>query len=321
MDCLEIFLDMIGTAGPMEQVRRLMSQVAGTESTVLLLGETGTGKGLVAKSIHQSSLRKNEVMITVDCAALPPDLIESELFGHEKGSFTGALERRIGKWELADKGTLFLDEIGEMPYATQAKILRAIQEREIERIGGNSTIKTDVRIISATSKDLAGEVRKGRFRSDLFFRLNVFPIVLPPLRERRQDIHELVSYFLKKYSEKSGRKVSRISSKVQKKLLSYHWPGNVRELENLIERSVLLTTQSVIDEVFLPVGYQKEGLKRNIGKVKTINEVVREHILMVLTLCEGKIAGDGGAAEVLKIPPTTLHAMIKRLVIKKVYER
>lgn len=311
--------EIIGSSNAMVKLRDLVSQVAQAQSTVLVLGETGTGKDLVAKTIHQNSPRKNEWMVTVNCAALPPDLIESELFGHEKGSFTGAFERRIGKWELAENGTLFLDEIGELPLSLQAKLLRALQEKEIERIGGNSIIRTNVRVIAATSRDLAAEVREGRFRSDLFFRLNVLPISIPPLRERKQDIRALVAHFLKKHAIRSGQKALRISGKVMKIMMAHSWHGNVRELENLIERSVLMTPGPVIDQVFLSVEDQILDSIMVGNRVKTIDEVVREHIFKVLKLCDGKVAGPGGAAQLLQMPPTTLHSALKRLGIQKVY--
>ena len=311
--------EIIGSSNAIAKLRDLVSQVAETQSTVLLLGETGTGKDLVAKAIHQNSLRKGELMVTVNCAALPPDLIESELFGHEKGSFTGASERRIGKWELAENGTLFLDEIGELPLSLQAKLLRALQEKEIERIGGNAVVKTNVRVIAATNKDLAEEVRQGRFRSDLFFRLNVFPITIPPLRERKQDIRALVAHFLKKHALRNGRKALRISGKVMRTLMVHSWHGNVRELDNLIERSAVMTTGPVIDQVFLSEEDQILDAIMVGNRVKTIDEVVREHILQVLKLCDGKVAGPGGAAQMLQMPPTTLHSTIKRLGIQKVY--
>jgi formate hydrogenlyase transcriptional activator len=301
----------------LKNVLKLVSQVAETQSTVLLLGETGTGKELIARKIHQLSRRKNEVMITVNCAALPPNLIESELFGHEKGSYTGAVDRRVGKWELAHNGTLFLDEIGDMPTDLQAKLLRALQEREIERVGGKTVIKTDVRVIAATNKDLRDEVRLGKFRSDLFFRLNIFPITIPPLRDRKQDIPALAAYFLKKYADKSSRQITGFSNKVMKNLTAYGWPGNVRELEHLIERSVLLASDSVINELHLLEREDMELSKNN--RVKTMTEVERSHIMRVLEWCSGKVAGPGGAAEALGMPPTTLHSMIKRLGIKKQY--
>lgn len=319
LDTTKNNLELIGTSASMQTVLRLMSQVSKTQSTVLLLGETGTGKEVIAKTIHQNSLRKNEVMITVNCAALPASLIESELFGHEKGSFTGADERRIGKWELAHNGTLFLDEIGDMPPDLQVKLLRALQEKEIERIGGKAPVKTDVRIIAATHKDLQEEVKKGNFRSDLFFRLNIFPIAVPPLRERKQDIPALAFHFMEKYARRSGRKVTAISSKVYKKLSAYNWPGNVRELENVMERCVILASKPIIHQLHLPVGEESLSAAVEKTRVKTIDEVDREHIMQVLKSCKGKVAGPGGAAEALRIPPTTLHSMIKRLGIRKKY--
>lgn len=314
-------LKIIGTSEQMQKVLRLVSQVSKTQSTVLLLGETGTGKEVIAKAIHQNSWRKDEVMITVNCAALPADLIESELFGHEKGSFTGATERRTGKWELAHNGTLFLDEIGDMPLDLQMKLLRALQEKEIERIGGRTPIKTDVRVIAATNKDLQKEVNLGHFRSDLFFRLNIFPIKIPSLRERRQDIAALALHFMEKYAKRSGRKTSGISNKVLKKLSAYNWPGNVRELENLMERSVLLSSQPIINQLHLSVGEENIASHLENIRVKTLDEVDREHIMRVLKSCKGKVAGPGGAAEALKMPPTTLHSMIKRLGIRKQYPK
>lgn len=310
--------EIIGTSDSMEKVFQMVSQVSQTQSTVLLLGETGTGKELIAKAIHHASLRKDQIMVTVNCAALPANLIESELFGHEKGSFTGAIERRIGKWELAHHGTLFLDEIGEMPLDLQVKILRALQEKEIERVGGKTVIKTDVRVIAATNRNLQKEVQEGSFRKDLFFRLNVFPIVIPPLRERKQDILALASYFLKKYAKKSGRKITGISSKVMWELSAYHWPGNVRELEHLIERSILLTFKPIINQLHLPTVEEHNSDSILSGtRIKTIDEIEREHIMLVLKSCEGRIAGPGGAAQALKIPPTTLNSKIKRLGIRK----
>ncbi len=237
----------------MQKVYRLMSLVAESNSTVLILGETGTGKELIARAIHNASLRKDKLMVKVNCAAMPANLIESELFGHERGAFTGAIERRIGKFELANTSTLFLDEIGEMPLEAQVKLLRVLQERELERVGGKNSIKVDVRIIVATNRNLEEEVKAGRFRSDLYYRLNVFPISLPPLRERIEDIEALANFFLNKYNKNTGKHISKISSKVMQQLRSYLWPGNVRELEHLVERSILLTSDSILREIYLPV--------------------------------------------------------------------
>ncbi len=297
----------------------MVTQVAYSDSTVLLLGETGTGKELIARAIHNSSTRKNKLMIKVNCAALPINLIESELFGHERGSFTGAIERRIGKFELANNGTLFLDEIGEMPLDLQVKLLRALQEKEIERVGGKTTIKTDVRIIAATNRDLEKLMEEGKFRSDLYYRLNIFPIKLPPLRDRREDISSLTSYFIVRYSKKAGKKINTISTKALQELIQYYWPGNIRELEHLIERSVLLATGDTIKEIHLP--QQKRNLTGALDKedltIKTIYENEKEHILKILKHVNGKIGGVGGAAELLGVPTSTLNSRIKRLGIKK----
>ena len=306
--------EIIGAGAGMQKVFALMDQVAGSESTVLILGETGTGKELIAKAIHERSVRKNHTMINVNCAAIPANLIESELFGHEKGSFTGATDRRIGKFELADHSTLFLDEIGELPLDLQVKLLRVLQEKEIERVGGKTLIKTDVRIISATNRDLLAEVEQGRFRRDLYYRLNVFPIQLPPLRERTEDIPLLASFFLHKY----GKKLTGFTRRAIKQMRDYQWPGNVREMEHLIERQVLLSTKPVISEVNIPEVVKtiidKEG---TVQKIKTIDENERDHIFAVLQLCKGRISGSDGAAKLLGVPPTTLNSKIKRLGLNK----
>ncbi|GLU55227.1 hypothetical protein Dfri01_46880 [Dyadobacter frigoris] len=312
------YSEIIGISPGMRSVFQLVSQVASTETSVLILGETGTGKELIARALHNASPRKNKLMIKVNCATLPANLIESELFGHEKGSFTGATERRIGKFELANNSTLFLDEIGELPIDLQVKLLRALQEKEIERVGGRTVIKTDVRIIAATNRSLQKEVAKGNFRSDLYFRLNVFPITLPPLRERKEDISILASHFLLKHAKKGIKGVLNFSSKVLKQLTAYSWPGNVRELEHLIERSILLANGPTIQQVFLPAFEDQDlDLMPEDALVKTIDEVERDHILSVLRKCNGKIAGFGGAAEMLQIPSTTLNSKIRRLKIRK----
>lgn len=309
--------DIIGKGEEMKKVYSLMAMVAPTSSTVLLLGETGTGKELVARGIHQSSPRKDKLMIKVNCAALPANLIESELFGHEKGAFTGAIERRTGKFELANNSTIFLDEIGEMPLDTQVKLLRVIQEREFERVGGKTMIKTDVRIIAATNRNLEGEVKAGRFRSDLYYRLNVFPITLPPLRNRTEDIEELTHFFLARYNKNTGRKIISISPNVMHGLRQYSWPGNVRELEHLIERSVLLTQGNILNDVQLPrADIELYPLTLNTPN-KSLREVERSYIIETLRRCEGKISGIGGAAEILGIPPTTLHSKLQKLDISK----
>jgi formate hydrogenlyase transcriptional activator len=312
------FRDIIGPSAEMQKVFHLLSQVSFANSTVLLLGETGTGKELIARAIHNSSSRKDKLMFKVNCASIPANLIESELFGHEKGAFTGAFERRIGKFELANKGTLFLDEIGELPIDLQSKLLRALQEKEIERVGGKSVIKIDVRIIAATNRDLLKEVSEGKFRSDLYYRLNVFPITIPPLRSRKEDIPLLVSHFIAKFSKNAGKNISSISNKAIKEMQSYSWPGNVRELEHLIERTVLLEDGNIIKEIHLPVS-QKREIERMMDQryIRTLEENEREHILEALSHCNGKIFGKGGTAELLGINVSTLNSRIKKLGIIK----
>ncbi len=310
------FSEIIGSGEEMQKVYHLMSLVADANSTVLLLGETGTGKELIARAIHNASPRKDKLMVKVNCAALPANLIESELFGHERGAFTGAIDRRLGKFELANNSTLFLDEIGEMPLETQVKLLRVIQEREFERVGGKSPIKVNVRIIAATNRKLDEEVNAGRFRPDLYYRLNVFPIVLPPLRDRSQDIEPLASFFVERYSRSTGRKVTAISAKVIKELKSYSWPGNVRELEHLIERSILLTEGNVLKEIPLPTTDQIESDDVDI-RPKALQEIESSYIIKVLKRCNGKISGTGGAADILGIPATTLHSKMKKLGVSK----
>lgn len=311
------FNEIVGSGAEMQKVYHLMTLVAESNATVLLLGETGTGKELIARAIHNASPRKNKLMIKVNCAALPANLIESELFGHEKGAFTGAVERRIGKFELANSSTLFLDEIGEMPLESQVKLLRVLQEKELERVGGKTTIKLDVRIIAATNRDLEAEVNAGRFRSDLYYRLNVFPIHLPPLRDRQEDISPLAHFFVARYSKNAGRKVTSISPKVMQELKSYLWPGNVRELEHLIERSVLLATETVLREVHLPRKATEGQPEDTLAMAKTLEEMERSFIIATIRRCGGKLAGPGGAAAHLDIPATTLHSKIKKLGISK----
>jgi len=302
----------------MQKIITMVSQVAFTNTTVLILGETGTGKELIAHAIHNASPRKDKLMVKVNCASLPASLIESELFGHELGSFTGATERRIGKFELASNGTLFLDEIGEMPLELQVKLLRAIQEKEIERIGGKGTVKTDVRIIAATNRNLQKEVDDGRFRRDLYYRLNIFPITIPPLRERKKDIPLLASHFLNKHARANGKKINQFSAKVLQQLIAYDFPGNVRELEHLIERGIVITTGKILNEIHLPAKKLKKSLTDDY--IKTLQENERDHILFVLEKCKGKIFGTGGAAQILGLPPSTLNSRLKKLGIKKVYE-
>lgn len=313
-----IYADIIGVSPEMQKVFESLNRVAPSNSTVLILGETGTGKELIARAIHNSSPRKDKLMVKVNCAAIPVHLLESELFGHEKGSFTGAFERRIGKFELANNGTLFLDEIGELPPGMQAKLLRAIQEKEIERIGGKGVIKINIRLIAATNRHLQKEIDEGRFRQDLYYRLNVFPISLPALRERKEDIPKLVEHFIEKYSKNTGRNVKHISSKAMKALLAYSWPGNIRELEHLIERTVLTSKGDTINEIQLPTSSRK-SMKKILQDdfLQTHEENERDHIIRVLNKCGGKIYGAGGAAEILNLQVSTLNSKMKKLGIKR----
>jgi transcriptional regulator with GAF, ATPase, and Fis domain len=310
--------NILGISSGMQRVFGLMEKISLGETTVLILGETGTGKELIAKAIHNSSARKTNKMIMVNCAAIPANLIESELFGHEKGSFTGATERRIGKFELANKSTIFLDEVGELSLDMQVKLLRVLQEREIERVGGTTTISTDVRIISATNRNLFEEVEAGRFRLDLFYRLNVFPISLPPLRERKADIPILATFFLERITARSGKIIKGISRKAMSALVEYCWPGNVRELEHLIEREALLCQGPIIKEVNLPsASIGKLSAQPSASLVKTIMENERDHIFSALALCNGRISGSNGAAKILGVPATTLNSKIKKFKLSK----
>lgn len=309
---------IIGAGPAMQKIYEAIEQVAFGDSTVLILGETGTGKELIARAIHANSHRKNRPMIKVNCAALPANLIESELFGHERGSFTGAIDRKIGKFELANNSTLFLDEIGELPLDLQVKLLRALQEREIERVGGRRTIKVNVRIVAATNRDLQKEVDRGRFRSDLYYRLNVFPIFVPALRDRPEDIPLLVSHFIQKLAGKTGKNIKGISAKALDHLMKHNWPGNIRELENCIERSILMSTRPVIE------GFELPGLggllSRNVEQgttLKTLHENERDHIIAILKKCHGKVGGSGGAAEMLDVNTSTLNSRMRKLGIKR----
>ena len=311
------FTDIIGSGDEMQKVYRLMSLVAESNTTVLVTGETGTGKELIARALHNTSPRRDKLMVKVNCAALPANLIESELFGHERGAFTGAIDRRIGKFELANNSTLFLDEIGELPLEAQAKLLRVIQERELERLGGKQIIKIDVRLIAATNRILEDEVKAGRFRTDLYFRLNVFPIQLPPLRNRVEDIEPLTHFFISKYSRNTGRRIKKVSPKVLQQLRSYTWPGNVRELEHLIERSILLTTDGELNEVYIPESTDSNKKGEAFLLNRSLEDVERSYIVDILKRCAGKVSGTGSAAEVLKIPGNTLHSKMKKLGISK----
>lgn len=313
------FEGIIGKSALMLSVFHLIKQVASTNTSVLILGESGTGKECIADAIYNLSLRKGKPFIKVNCAALPANLIESELFGHEKGAFTGAMDKRIGKFEQADGGTIFLDEIGEMPLDMQVKLLRVLQEREIERIGGRGTVKTDVRFIAATNRNLEKEIAQGRFRLDLYYRLHVFPIEVPALREHKEDIPLLLSHFIQISSKQLQKRVDAVSDTVMQKLLDYAWPGNVRELQNIIERSVVLSEQNILEEIKLPIAADKASSQNNAGMyaVKTIAELERDYILEVLTKCNQRISGPGGAAELLRLPASTLASKMKRLGILK----
>jgi len=312
------FAGVIGSSHLLLTVFDHVVQVSKSDSSVLILGESGTGKEKIAERIHSLSLRKDKPFIRINCAALPSSLIDSELFGHEKGAFTGAHERKIGRFEQAHTGTIFLDEIGELPLESQSKLLRVLQEKEIERIGGRTTIKTDVRIIAATNRHLDKEVAEGRFRLDLFYRINVFPILMPPLRERKEDIADLAAHFLKIYTRKIGKTIRGISPQVLDHMRQYHWPGNIRELENLIERNVLLTRDDMINNMVLPTQPEQHVTTAPAEtSVTTMSEGERAHILAALKKCNGKIWGEGGAANLLKIPPTTLNSKMKKLGIRK----
>jgi DNA-binding NtrC family response regulator len=314
-----IFKDIVGDSHQMMRILDHISIAAPIDTSILILGESGTGKERVAKAIHELSARKDHPLIIINCASLPFHLIESELFGHEKGSFTGATERRKGKFELADKGTIFLDEIGEMPIELQAKLLRVLQEKEIERIGGNASIKVNIRIIAATNRDLEEEVKAGRFRLDLYYRLCVFPIVLPPLRERQDDIENLAMYFLKKFSRKFAKNVTNMTPAVISYLHRSQWPGNIRELENFMERAVLMAKGSLImagDAIHQNCKIEETIMVEKSG-VLTINENLKGHILSVLKRCNGKISGPDGAANHLGLPASTLHSKMKKLGLKK----
>jgi transcriptional regulator with GAF, ATPase, and Fis domain len=283
---------------------------------VLLLGETGTGKGLIARAIHSRSARKDRPMVTVNCTALPANLIESELFGREKGAFTGAHTRQVGRFELADGGTIFLDEIGEMPPELQCKLLRVIQDGEFERLGSPRTIKVDVRIIAASNRNLEEEISEGRFREDLFYRLSVFPITIPPLRQRKEDIPLLVNHFVAKYNKKIGRKIVSVSPETLKALHEYHWPGNVRELENVIERAVITSQGSTLQVLDKFAAFPKAGSQAG-QDVKNIAELEREHICQVLQTTGWRVEGPKGAAILLGLNPSTLRARMRKYGIRR----
>jgi PAS domain S-box-containing protein len=324
------FEEIVGGSAALEDVLAKVKRVASTDSTVLILGETGTGKELIARAVHHLSKRKDKPLIKLNCSALPTGLIESELFGHEKGAFTGALEKRIGRFALADGGTIFLDEIGDIPPEVQLRLLRVLQEHEFEPVGAARTMKVDVRVIAATNRDLARAVADGSFRADLFYRLNVFPIPMPPLRERRGDIPLLVHYFLDKYAVKIGRPVNAVSNDTMQRLLRYSWPGNIRELENVIERAMILSTGRALElgPHLLGVPEREERAARAMepdarpdvegaAGVPTLEEAQRRHILRTLQQCDWVVDGPRGAARILRLNPNTLRSRMKKLGIRR----
>jgi formate hydrogenlyase transcriptional activator len=302
---------IIGDSESIKYILYKIKQVGPTDASVLIQGETGTGKELVARAIHEESERKNKQFIKVNCASIPENLIESELFGHEKGAFTGAIEKRIGRFELADGGTIFLDEIGELPFNLQSKLLHVLQQGEFDRIGSSRTIKTDVRIIAATNKIVEDEIKKGKFRNDLYYRLNVFPITIAPLRERKQDIPALAEYYTNFYSQKMNKSIKAITKTSLKRLMEYEWPGNIRELENVIERAIITSNGSTLIIGSLP--------KLEIGTTEhlTFEENEKTHIIKTLELTKWKINGNSGAAKILKINPQTLRSKMTKLGIKR----
>jgi PAS domain S-box-containing protein len=306
--------NFVGKSNVHDYVLFKVKQVAPTDATVLILGETGTGKGMIAHAIHEMSARRDHPMVTVDCTALPANLIESELFGREKGAFTGAHAKQIGRFEVADGGTIFLDEIGEMPLELQAKLLRAIQEGEFERLGSPRTIKVDVRVIAATSRNLKAEIQNKRFREDLYYRINVFPISIPPLRMRKDDIPLLVAHFIDKYARKMGRRYETVPENTMKFLQDQLWPGNVRELEHIIERAVIISPGPVLQLADVPV---TEASKSKEASPKGLVAMEREHILRALEETCWKINGKTGAASLLGLHPSTLRFRLKRLDIKR----
>jgi PAS domain S-box-containing protein len=300
---------MIGQGPAFRNVLAQVEQVAPTDATVLIVGETGTGKELIVSAIHDLSARKERPLVKVNCAALPSSLIESELFGHEKGAFTGALTRKPGRFELANGGTLFLDEIGDLSIDLQAKLLRVLQESEFERIGGAETIKVDVRVIAATNSDLEELLATGDFREDLYYRLNVFPILMPPLRDRREDIPLLVRYFIDRYGAELGKSELTISRKDMDALSAYHWPGNIRELQNIIERAIILCSG---DKIEFGDWFAKDPNAEPSAVTASLQELEREHICRTLEKTSWRVSGKGGAAEILGLKPTTLEARMKK---------
>jgi len=310
--------DIVGSSPVLQSVLSSIVKVAPTDTTILISGETGTGKELIARAIHKRSRRSNQAFVGINCAAIPPSLIASELFGHEKGAFTGAVQQRRGRFELAHSGTIFLDEIGEVPVETQLALLRVLQERQFERVGGSRAIPVDVRIIAATNRELSSAIAAGTFRSDLFYRLNVFPIQVPPLRKRTEDIPLLIEYFVKKVAEKTAKRIKKIEKRTLELCQAYSWPGNIRELQNIVERSMILCTGDTfsIDEAWLSI---EQPTRADIPGplTQTLQDHEREMIEAALAETRGKVAGAKGAAAKLGIPPSTLESKIKQLKIRK----
>jgi chemotaxis protein methyltransferase CheR len=310
------FTDIVGNSDGLRYVLHKVGQVAPSDATVLIQGETGVGKELVARAIHSASDRSTGAFIAVNCSALPPSLIESELFGHEQGAFTGADRRRLGRFELARGGTLLLDEVGDLPFEVQPKLLRVLQEGEFERVGGSTTLQTDARIISASNRDLSADVDAGKVRSDLYYRLAVFPITVPPLRDRPEDIPELVHHFVRQFAKARGIPVDEIPAMVMQQLEEFHWPGNVRELQNVIERAVLVSDGGVLrlaEPLTSPAGQLSPATSEAMDQSPTLEELERSYITQVLRQCGGQISGSGGAAEILGLHPNTLRSRMKKL--------
>jgi DNA-binding NtrC family response regulator len=317
IDTTSMFEEIVGASAPLRTVLSHVAKVAPTDSTVLITGETGTGKELVARAIHKRSPRSGHAFVSVNCAAIPSSLVASELFGHEKGAFTGAVQRRKGRFELADGGTIFLDEVGELPAETQMTLLRVLQERQFERVGGSEAIRADVRVIAATNRDLEVAIADGTFRADLFYRLNVFPLEVPPLRERRADIPLLVEYFIHRYAQRAGKRIRSVSRESSSLLQAYDWPGNIRELQNVVERAVILSDSDVlsIDQRWLS---GRSVIPRAVaGVTPTLATHERDAIEKALTETKGRVAGPFGAAGRLGVPPSTLESKIKALQIDK----